>query len=73
MELIFECHNYYEENKARVVIIEFTDYINIWCNQLVINKRRNHKKPIETREKMKTILRMWFIPCHYYKDLYQKL
>ena len=26
MELIFDCHNYSEEKKVKIVVIEFTDY-----------------------------------------------
>ena len=30
VELIFECHNYFEEKKVKLAIIEFTDYAIIW-------------------------------------------
>jgi hypothetical protein len=26
VELIFECHNYSEEKKVKLIVIEFTDY-----------------------------------------------
>jgi hypothetical protein len=26
VELIFECHNYFEEKKVKLAVIEFTDY-----------------------------------------------
>ena len=48
VELIFECHNYSEEKKVKLAVIEFTDYVIIWWDQLVINRRRNHERPIET-------------------------
>jgi hypothetical protein len=37
VDLIFECHNYYEEKKVILAIIEFTDYAIIWlstCDEL---------------------------------------
>jgi hypothetical protein len=73
VELIFECHNYSEEKKVKLAVIEFTDYAIIWWDQLVMNRRRNHERPIETWEEMKAIMRRRFVPSHYYRELYQKL
>jgi hypothetical protein len=73
VELIFECHNYSEEKKVKLTVIEFTDYAIIWWDQLVTNRRRNHERPIETWEEMKAIMRRRFVPSHYYRELYQKL
>ena len=73
VEFIFECHNYSEEKKVKLVVIEFTDYAIIWWDQLVMKRRRNYERPIETWEKMKAIMRRRFILSHYYRDLYQKL
>ena len=73
MELIFECHSCFEEKKVKPAIIEFTNYAIIWWDQLVINRRRNHERPIETWEEMKANMRRRFVPSHYCRDLYQKL
>ena len=73
MEFIFECHNYSEEKKVKLAVIKFTDYAIIWWDQLVMNRRRNYKRPIETWAEMKATMRRWFVPSHYYRDLYQKL
>ncbi|RVX02077.1 Transposon Ty3-G Gag-Pol polyprotein [Vitis vinifera] len=73
VEFIFECHNYSEEKKVKLAVIEFTDYAIIWWDQLVMNRRRNYKRPIETWEEMKATMRRQFVPSHYYRDLYQKL
>ncbi|WKA10625.1 hypothetical protein VitviT2T_028190 [Vitis vinifera] len=73
VEFIFECHNYSEEKKVKVAMIEFTDYAIIWWDQLVMNRRRNYERPIETWEEMKATMRRRFVLSHYYKDLYQKL
>ena len=42
-------------------------------DQLVMNRRRNYERPIETWEEMKATMRRRFVPSHYYRDLYQKL
>ena len=73
VEFIFKCHNYSEEKKVKLTVIEFTNYAIIWWDQLVMNRRRNYKRPIETWEEMKTTMRRRFVPSHYYRDLYQKL
>ena len=39
----------------------------------MMNRRRNHERPIETWEEKKVNIRRQFIPNHYYRDLYQKL
>jgi hypothetical protein len=73
IELIFDCHNYSEEKKVKLAVIEFTDYAIIWWDQLVTNRRRNHERPIETWGELKALMRRRFVPSHYYRDLYQKL
>jgi hypothetical protein len=42
IELIFDCHNYSEEKKVKLAVIEFTDYAIILWDQLVTNRRRKH-------------------------------
>jgi hypothetical protein len=73
VELIFGCQNYSKEKKVKLTVIEFTNYAIIWWDQLVISRRRNHERPIETWEEMKAIMRRQFVPSHYYRELYQKL
>ena len=48
IELIFNCHRYFDEKKVKLAVIEFTDYIMIWWDQLVTNRRMNHESLVET-------------------------
>ena len=73
MEFIFECHNYSEEKKIKLAMIEFTDYAMIRWDQPVMNRRRNYERPIETWKEMKATMRRRFVLSHYYRDLYKKL
>ncbi|RVW85617.1 Transposon Ty3-G Gag-Pol polyprotein [Vitis vinifera] len=73
VEFIFECHNYFEEKKVKLAMIEFTNYAIIWWDQLVMNRRRNYERFIETWEEMKATMRRRFVHSHYYRDLYHKL
>ena len=58
------------EKKVKLARIEFTDYDIIWWDQLVMNRRRNYERPIETWEEMKATMTRHFVPSHYYRDLY---
>ncbi|KAH9705015.1 Endonuclease [Citrus sinensis] len=73
VELVFDCHNYSEEKKVKLVAVEFTDYAIIWWDQLVLSRRRNRERPINTWEEMKAIMRRRFVPSHYYRELHQRL
>ncbi|KAJ4710334.1 Mutant gag-pol polyprotein [Melia azedarach] len=73
VEHVFDCHNYFEKTKVKLAAVEFIDYASIWWDQLVINRRRNREKSIQSWEEMKLVMRRRFIPNHYYRDLYRKL
>ena len=57
MELVIDCHNYSKNKKVKLVVIEFSDYIIVWWDQLVLNKRRNKEPAVETWEEMKRVMR----------------
>ena len=73
VELVFDCHNYSEEKKVKLAAVEFTDYAIVWWDQLVLSRRRNRERPIDTWDDMKAVMRRRFVPSHYYRDLYQRL
>ncbi|KAK3189530.1 hypothetical protein Dsin_029091 [Dipteronia sinensis] len=72
IKLVFDCHDYSELNKVKLAAIEFTDYAIVWWDQLIVSKRRNGERPIETWEEMKAVMRKRFFPSHYYRGLFQK-
>ncbi|GKU99868.1 hypothetical protein SLEP1_g12650 [Rubroshorea leprosula] len=39
VELVFDCHNYSEEKKVKLATVEFTDYVVVWWDQLVLSRR----------------------------------
>ena len=73
MERGFDCHNYSELKKVKLAAIEFSDYVIVWWDQLVLNRRKKREYPIETWEEMKAVMRKRFVPSYYYRELYQKL
>ena len=73
IELIFDCHNYSKENRVRLAVVEFQDYALVWWDQLVTSKRRKYKRPIDTLDDLKALMRRRFIPGHNHRDLFQRL
>ncbi|KAH9716808.1 hypothetical protein KPL71_021586 [Citrus sinensis] len=84
VELVFDCHNYSEEKKVKLAAIEFLLFRPpLTCveeiiegqdwDQLVLSRRRNRERPINTWEEMKAIMRRRFVPSHYYRELHQRL
>jgi len=45
MEFIFDCHNYLDAKKVKLVVIEFTDYAIVWWDKLVLSRRRDGERP----------------------------
>ena len=45
-----------KNKKVKFVVIEFSVYVIVWWDQLVLNKRRNREPTVETREKMKMVM-----------------
>lgn len=57
LELVFDCHNGLQLQKVKLVVTEFTNYNIVWWYQLVLNKRQNQERPIETWEVMQASMR----------------
>jgi len=73
VDWIFDCHNYSEAKKVKLVVIKFMDYALIWWDQNVISRKRSGERPVASWEEMKVFMRRRFVPNHYYRDLYLKL
>ncbi|KAL7593504.1 hypothetical protein Lser_V15G33880 [Lactuca serriola] len=73
MEFIFDCHEYSNRKKVKLAVVEFSDYALTWWDQLLITRRRNGERPIETWDEMKSVMRRRFVPSHYFRDLHNKL
>jgi hypothetical protein len=60
VDWIFYCHNYSEQKKVKLVVIKFTEYACIWWNQIVISRRRNWGRTIQTWGEMKVLSRFYW-------------
>ncbi|XP_024010472.1 uncharacterized protein LOC112085485 [Eutrema salsugineum] len=73
MELVFNCHEYTEENKVKVAPTEFTGYALSWWDQLTLTRKRVGDFPVETWNQMKHLMRKRFVPSHYHRELHHRL
>lgn len=73
VEKIFVIRNYSEDRKVHLASLEFDGYALTWWDNLVVSRRRNRERPIETWEEMKAVMRKRFVPPHYYRDLFNRL
>ena len=48
VERVFECHNYTEEKKVKLVAVEFTDYASVWWDQFTTTRRRSGEGHVAT-------------------------
>uniref|UniRef100_A0A2N9G5R0 RNA-directed DNA polymerase n=1 Tax=Fagus sylvatica TaxID=28930 RepID=A0A2N9G5R0_FAGSY len=62
---------YLEWEKKMEFVFDCHNYSE--TKKLVINRRRNRERPIDTWEEMKVVMRKRFIPSYYYRELYKKL
>ena len=57
----------------KLATLEFTNYAMVWWDQERTSRRRSRAPTMSTLEELRTIIRKWFVPNHYYRDLHKKL
>ncbi|XP_024016342.1 uncharacterized protein LOC112089818 [Eutrema salsugineum] len=62
-----------ERKKINLAASEFNGYAIDWWDQIVISRRRNGERPVETWEEMATLMWQRFVPAHYQRELHTKL
>ena len=70
---MFNCGDYTQECKIKLVPTEFKEYALSWWDNLVTARRRAGDFPVETWNQMKVIMRKRFVPSHYHRELHFKL
>ncbi|KAH0661533.1 hypothetical protein KY284_026464 [Solanum tuberosum] len=73
VEAIFDCHNYSEGKKVKLVVVEFSDYAASWWKKLVRDRLQEELPPIATWAEMKRVMRKRFIPSYFQRDLQSRL
>ena len=62
-----------KKKKVNIVVVEFTDYVMVWWERLVVERRRNRERPVSTWQELKTIMKKRYVPKHYYRELFNRL
>ena len=57
----------------KLAVAEFSDYALVWWNKLQRERARNEEPLVETWVEMKQIMRKWYVPASYTRDLKFKL
>jgi hypothetical protein len=70
VEMIFDIYRY---SKVNLAVVEFTYYVMVWWERLVVERRRNKKRAFNTWEELKTIMKKRYISKHYYRELFNCL
>ncbi|XP_024014542.1 uncharacterized protein LOC112088496 [Eutrema salsugineum] len=73
VDIIFGCQDLPERKKINLAASDFNGYTIKWWDQIVISRRRNGERPVETWEEMATLMRQRFVPAHYQRELHTKL
>ncbi|KAH0667855.1 hypothetical protein KY290_027485 [Solanum tuberosum] len=73
VEAIFDCHNYSEGKKVKLVVVEFSDYAASWWKRLARDRLQEELPPIATWAEMKRVMRKRFIPSYFQRDLQSRL
>ncbi|XP_049414722.1 uncharacterized protein LOC125877483 [Solanum stenotomum] len=73
VEAIFDCHNYSEGKKVKLVVVEFSDYAASWWKKLARDRLQEELPPIATWAEMKRVMRKRFIPSYFQRDLQSPL
>ncbi|KAH0687978.1 hypothetical protein KY290_017101 [Solanum tuberosum] len=73
VEAIFDCHNYSEGKKVKLVVVEFSDYAASWWKKLARDRLQEELPPIATWAEMKRVMRKRFIPSYFQIDLQSRL
>ena len=73
IEHVFSYNSYSEEQKVRLAAAEFSDYALIWWNKLQRERIRDEEHLVDTWAEMKRVMRKWYIPPNFHRDLKLKL
>jgi hypothetical protein len=73
VEMIFDIDMYSEEKNIKLVVVEFTDYVMVWWERLVVERRRNRERSVSTWKELKTIMKKRYVSKHYYRESFNHL
>ncbi|VFQ73772.1 unnamed protein product [Cuscuta campestris] len=73
VERVFDFKEVSDEKKVKIVALKFRKYASTWWTNTCTKRRRNHKEPLATWAKMKSLLKKKFLPAEYVRENFAKL
>ena len=73
MGKVFEYQEYSEVRKYKLTALEFTDYVNLWRENLKAQHRRDGEEVIRSWRVMKRVMKKCFVPEYYRQELFNRL
>ncbi|PKI51804.1 hypothetical protein CRG98_027804 [Punica granatum] len=73
VDKVFEYYEYSEAQKCQLAALEFTDYANLWWENIKAQRRKDREDMIRSWREMKCIMHRRFVPEYYKQDLFLKL
>ncbi|PKI56157.1 hypothetical protein CRG98_023454 [Punica granatum] len=73
VDKVFEYYEYSETQKCQFAALEFTDYANLWWENIKARRRRDGENEIRSWWEMKRLMHRRFVPKYYKQQLYLQL
>ena len=73
VEKIFDIHDYGEQKKVKLAVVEFASYASTWWRKMCKSRADNGTRQIATWAALKKLMRTKFVPVHHKRELFQKL
>ncbi|VFQ89808.1 unnamed protein product [Cuscuta campestris] len=73
VERVFDFKEVSDEKKVKIVALKFRKDASTWWTNTCTKWRRNHKEPVATWAKMKSLLEKKFLPAEYVRENFAKL
>ena len=70
---MFSCHDYTEEQKVKLIVVEFLDYAHIWWNKYQRERFRDEEPEVDTWAEMGRVMRRRYVPTSYNRTVHLKL
>ncbi|VFQ66143.1 unnamed protein product [Cuscuta campestris] len=73
VERVFDFKEVSDEKKVKIVALKFRKYASTWWSNIKTKRNRDEKPPVDTSQKMKTLLKKKFLPTEYVRENFARL
>ncbi|VFQ83899.1 unnamed protein product [Cuscuta campestris] len=73
VERVFDFKEVSDEKKGKIVALKFRKYASTWWSNIKTKRSRDEKPPVDTWQKMKTLLKKKFLPTEYVRENFARL